>query len=101
MDCGKGNDYVIIMRDWNSVVGEGRDGDEISGYRIGRVEKKKKLVEYCRREEYIWRGNSMLKEVLEGRLEGKRQRKKEDHYIRSNKAKETLQPNTPLSLIHI
>ena len=42
---------LIIMGDWNSVIGEGRDGIEVGKYGLGRQnEKGSKLVEFCRRQ---------------------------------------------------
>ena len=55
MDCCKGNDYVIIMGEWNSVVGVGRDGDEIGEYMDAEMEmmvqEERKLMEMIDRRQ--------------------------------------------------
>ena len=48
------NDNVIIMGDWNSIVGEGSDGREVGQFGLGRRnERGEKLVEFCRRKELV------------------------------------------------
>jgi len=45
---------LIIMGDWNSVIGEGRDGIEVGKYGLGRRnERGSKLVEFCRRQKLV------------------------------------------------
>ena len=47
-------DNVIIMGDWNSVVGEGLDGKEVGQFGLGRRnERGEKLVEFCRRKKLM------------------------------------------------
>ena len=47
-------DNVIIMGDWNSVVGEGVDGKEVGQFGLGRRnERGEKLVEFCRRKKLM------------------------------------------------
>ena len=45
---------VIIMGDWNSVVGEGQDGGEVGQFGLGRRnERGEKLVEFYRRKKFV------------------------------------------------
>jgi len=46
----KATDQVIILGDWNAVVGEGRDGNEIGEFGLGkRNERGQELVNFCKR----------------------------------------------------
>jgi len=46
----KATDQVIILGDWNAVVGEGRDGKEIGEFGLGkRNERGQELVNFCKR----------------------------------------------------
>lgn len=46
----KGKDYLIIMGDWNAVVGEGRDEKEVGSFGLGkRNDRGQMLLEFCRR----------------------------------------------------
>jgi exonuclease III len=50
----KGKDYVVIMGDWNAVVGEGREGKEIGEHGLGsRNERGEKLVDFVN-ETNLW-----------------------------------------------
>jgi hypothetical protein len=54
IDEQKGNDNVVIMGDWNAVVGEGKDQHEIGDYGLGlRNERGEKLVNFCRRQKLM------------------------------------------------
>lgn len=47
----KGSDYMVVMGDWNAVVGEGRSGREVGPYGLGtRNSRGDKLVEFCERQ---------------------------------------------------
>jgi len=44
-----GKENLIIMGDWNAIVGENSDGKEVGKYGLGtRNEKGDRLVEFCR-----------------------------------------------------
>ena len=46
----KATDNVIIMGDWNAVVGEGREDREVGGFGLGtRNERGQMLVDFCKR----------------------------------------------------
>src|SRR6218665_2805271 len=46
LDRTKGTDYVVIMGDWNAIVGEGADGKSIGKYGLGkRNNRGEKLTE--------------------------------------------------------
>ena len=48
----KGKDYVMVMGDWNAVVGEGREENIVGHYGLGtRNERGEKLVDFCRRQQ--------------------------------------------------
>src|SRR6218665_2485194 len=54
LDRTKGTDYVVIIGDWNAVVGEGADGKSIGKYGLGkRNNRGKKLTELCNRRELV------------------------------------------------
>ena len=54
LDRTKGTDYVVIMGDWNAVVGEGAEGKCIGKYGLGkRNSRGEKLAEFCERRELI------------------------------------------------
>ena len=46
----KATDQLIIMGDWNAIVGEGKDGKEIGEFGLGkRNDRGQALVEFCKR----------------------------------------------------
>jgi hypothetical protein len=50
----KGNDYAIVMGDWNASVGEGGLEKYVGKYGLGkRNERGEKLVEFCKRQELL------------------------------------------------
>lgn len=50
----KQKNNLIIMDDWNAVIGEGSDGKKIWKYRLGkRNERGDRLLESCRQHELI------------------------------------------------
>src|SRR6218665_1308157 len=54
LDRTKGTDYVVIMGDWNAVVGEGADGKSNGKYGLGkRNYRGEKLTELCNRRELV------------------------------------------------
>jgi len=45
----KGEDNLIIMGDWNAVVGEGVDGQAVGHYGLGvRNDREERLVDFCK-----------------------------------------------------
>ena len=45
----KGADNLIVMGDWNAVVGEGRDDKEVGEFGLGvRNERDQMIVEFCK-----------------------------------------------------
>lgn len=54
LDKQRGSENVIIMGDFNAVVGEGEDGKEVGKFGLGvRNERGDKLVEFCRRNRFV------------------------------------------------
>ena len=54
IEAEKGADYLIVMRDWNAVVGEGRDDKEVAIFGLGkRNERGQMLLVFCRRKKLI------------------------------------------------
>ena len=54
MDQERGNDYLVIMGDWNAVVGEGRSGSEVGAYGLGdRNKRGDQLIEFCERRKLL------------------------------------------------
>ena len=50
IEAEKGDDYLVLMGDWNAVIGEGEQGREVGKYGHGRRrnERGEKLVEFCK-----------------------------------------------------
>jgi exonuclease III len=50
----KATDQVIVMGDWNAVVGEGREGNVIGEFGLGkRNERGQELVNFCKRMKLV------------------------------------------------
>lgn len=50
----KESDNLIIMGDWNVVVGEGVDGQEVGAYGLGtRNESGNRFVDYCKQYDMV------------------------------------------------
>ena len=50
----KGTDFVVIMGDWNAVVGEGTEGKEVGDYGLGkRNARGQRLVDFCKENKYV------------------------------------------------
>uniref|UniRef100_A0A8D9ALQ1 Craniofacial development protein 2 n=1 Tax=Cacopsylla melanoneura TaxID=428564 RepID=A0A8D9ALQ1_9HEMI len=59
---GKGQVRSLIIGDWNSVVGEGREGNIVGNYGYGRRnERGDKLVEFCGQYDY-WISNTWFEQ---------------------------------------
>ncbi len=54
IDNVKGTNYLVVMGDWNAVVGEGQEEKTVGMYGLGnRNERGNKLVEFCRRRDLM------------------------------------------------
>lgn len=54
VDKQKGSDNVIVMGDWNAVVGEGREDNVVGQFGLGRRnDRGEKLVEFCKRKDMM------------------------------------------------
>jgi hypothetical protein len=50
----KGTDYLIVMGDWNAVLGEGREGNEVGSYGLGvRNDRGQLLLDFCKRKQLV------------------------------------------------
>ena len=50
----KGSDYVVIIGDWNTIVGEGRDELLVGNFGLGkRNERGELLVDFCKRNKLV------------------------------------------------
>ena len=50
----KGSDFVVVMGDFNAVVGEGRDESVVGKFGLGtRNERGNMLVEFCKRKKLV------------------------------------------------
>ena len=50
----KGSDNIFVLGDWNAVVGEGKEGDEVGGYSlVVRNDRGLKMVEFCKRWKFM------------------------------------------------
>lgn len=48
------NACVLVMGDWNAVVGEGKDGMEVGNFGLGvRNERGQRMVEFCRENGFV------------------------------------------------
>ena len=53
VDKQKGTDHVVIMGDWNAVVGEGREEPIVGCFGLGtRNESGQRLVDMCKRKKF-------------------------------------------------
>lgn len=47
---GRGNEYLVIMGDWNAVVGEGKEENVVGSYGLGkRNNRGNMVVDFCKR----------------------------------------------------
>src|SRR5277367_1279237 len=54
LDRQKGTDCMVIMGDWNAVVGEGSEGKVVGKYGLGnRNESGAKLIDFCKRRQLV------------------------------------------------
>ena len=54
LDIQKGGDNVLVLGDWNAVVGEGKDEKEVGKYGLGkRNARGEMMVEFCKRRKMI------------------------------------------------
>ena len=58
LDClikaEKGNTNLIVMGDWNCIIGEGQDEKEVGAFGLGtRNERGERLTEFCRQRKLV------------------------------------------------
>ena len=54
IDKQTGSDNMIIMGDFNAVVGEGREDSMVGKYGLGsRNEREERLVKFCKRKQLV------------------------------------------------
>src|SRR6218665_1769165 len=54
IDEEKGNDYLVVMGDWNAIVGETRDDKEVGEFGLGDHNGRgERLVEFCKRRQMM------------------------------------------------
>ena len=50
----KGNTYLVVMGDWNCIIGEGQDGKEVGAFGLGtRNERGERCLEFCRKRKLV------------------------------------------------
>jgi hypothetical protein len=51
----KGKENLIILEDWNTVVGEGKEGRSIGNFGLGKWKAKGEgLVKFCNEKELVF-----------------------------------------------
>ena len=54
MEAVKKYDNLIILGDWNAVVGEGQEGHAVAKYGLGvRNNRGQRLIDFCKEKELI------------------------------------------------
>jgi len=54
MDTVNKNDSLIILGDWNTVVGEGQEGHAVGKYGLGvRNNRGQRLIDFCKEKELL------------------------------------------------
>lgn len=67
LNLEKGNDYLIVLGDFNTIVGEGSDGLVAGRFDLGsRNDRGDVLIEFCKRRNLII-ANTWFEHKLRGR----------------------------------
>jgi hypothetical protein len=69
----KGTEYLVVMGDWNAVVGEGEPDECVGQYGLGeRNNRGERLVEFCKQQQMLVTNTCFKQDKRKGGIHGRR-----------------------------